>query len=196
MRKTIFETPDIPSPKRQAELQAEHSPCAIEGCAEQGLYPAPKSRQNLREHIWLCLEHVRDYNKEWNYFEGYSSDAMEEAIRKATTWERPSQAFSASTNGHHHSEFSDPFNIFTANTNGTHHKKERKTQNPRLSKDEKKAWAIFGLSPCTDGSIVKKRYKHLAKANHPDANGGSKDAEDDLKTINWAYAILKQSLAI
>jgi len=41
---------------------------------------------------------------------------------------------------------------------------------------------------------VKSRYHELAKRHHPDANGGSRDAEERLKTINLAYATLRSRL--
>jgi DnaJ-class molecular chaperone len=41
---------------------------------------------------------------------------------------------------------------------------------------------------------VKTRYKELAKRHHPDANGGSRDAEERLKTINVAYAAVRSKL--
>jgi len=42
---------------------------------------------------------------------------------------------------------------------------------------------------------LKTRYKQLAKKLHPDANGGDREAEDRLKTINAAYAMLRRKLA-
>ena len=42
-----------------------------------------------------------------------------------------------------------------------------------------------------DLDAVKIRYKELAKRHHPDANGGSRDAEERLKTINLAYAAVR-----
>ena len=44
-------------------------PCDHAGCDLPGLYPAPKSRQRLNERYHFCLEHVREYNKKWNFFE-------------------------------------------------------------------------------------------------------------------------------
>ncbi len=42
---------------------------------------------------------------------------------------------------------------------------------------------------------LKARYKELAKTHHPDANGGDRAAEERLKTINLAYATLRNRLA-
>ncbi len=44
--------------------------------------------------------------------------------------------------------------------------------------------------------VVKSRYKELAKRHHPDANGGSRDAEERLKNINIAYARVRSKLGV
>jgi curved DNA-binding protein CbpA len=52
----------------------------------------------------------------------------------------------------------------------------------------------LGLPWPTTLDALKTRYKELAKRHHPDANGGSRDAEERLKTINLAYATLRTRL--
>ena len=49
-------------------------------------YPAPRHRSDLRSYIWFCLYHIRHYNSSWNYYDGIEGAAMEEEIRRATTW--------------------------------------------------------------------------------------------------------------
>lgn len=56
------------------------------------------------------------------------------------------------------------------------------------------ALQTLGLTWPTTVEAVKARYKELAKRHHPDANGGRRDAEDRLKTINLAYATLRRLL--
>jgi hypothetical protein len=38
------------------------------------------------------------------------------------------------------------------------------------------------------------RFKELAKRDHPDANGGSLEAEERQKTLNVAYAAIRAVL--
>jgi hypothetical protein len=38
------------------------------GCRLHGEYRAPFARDKLEQYRWFCLEHVRDYNKKWDYF--------------------------------------------------------------------------------------------------------------------------------
>ncbi len=49
---------------------------------------------------------------------------------------------------------------------------------------------ILGVSRNATEAEIKKAYRHLAKAHHPDRNPGDKSAEEKLKTINEAYEVL------
>ena len=55
---------------------------------------------------------------------------------------------------------------------------------------------MFDLDPPVTRETIKARYKNLVKRHHPDANGGDKDAEERLKTINQAYAALKDGIRL
>ena len=61
--------------------------------------------------------------------------------------------------------------------------------------EEDRALAALDLRPPVDFSEIKARYKSLVKRHHPDANGGSREAEERLKSINRAYSILKAAMA-
>jgi hypothetical protein len=164
-----------------------HRVCAADGCLREGNYPAPKSRSALRDYLWFCLEHVREYNKSWNYYEGLQGAALEAEIRRATTWERPSWKFA--TGNPSENSFEDPLGLFDF---------ENRDASPaarQVSPEERRAWKILELSPVTDIDIVKKQYKRLVKQNHPDKNGGDAAAEERLKDINLAYSLIRKSLA-
>ena len=66
--------------------------CDHPGCTETGEFRAPKSRETLGEYFWFCLDHVREYNKAWNYFAGMSDVEVERIVRKDTVWDRPELA--------------------------------------------------------------------------------------------------------
>jgi curved DNA-binding protein CbpA len=73
--------------------------------------------------------------------------------------------------------------------------KNNKRSDPQRAPSELRApLATLGLSWPTTLDAVKSRYKELAKRHHPDANGGSRDAEERLKTINLAYAAVRSRL--
>ena len=161
--------------------------CEAEGCLQEGNYPAPKSRSALRDYLWFCLEHVREYNKSWNYYEGLQGAALEAEIRRATIWERPSWKFA--TGKPSENSFEDPLGLFDFEN------RDAELTTRQIPPEERRAWKILQLSPVTDIDIVKKQYKRLVKQNHPDKNGGDAAAEERLKDINLAYSLIRKSLA-
>ena len=50
--------------------------CEHPGCAEAGEFRAPRSRENLNQYRWFCLEHVREYNSKWDFYAGMSEDEI------------------------------------------------------------------------------------------------------------------------
>ena len=59
--------------------------CEREGCSKPGKYRAPRSPDNLDEFHWFCLDHVREYNLKWNFFQSYS-DADDGSATSTITW--------------------------------------------------------------------------------------------------------------
>ena len=160
--------------------------CAAEGCNAEAHYPAPKSRDALRDYLWFCLEHIRAYNKSWNYYEGLQGAALEAEIRRATTWERPSWKFA--TGKPAEEMFDDPMGLFDFESRGT------APGGRQISPDERRAWKTLRMEPVDDLDQVKAQYKQLAKEHHPDINGGDAGAEERLKEINLAYDLIRKSL--
>ena len=168
--------------------------CDHPGCLEDGVYKAPKSRLQLRNYHYFCLEHVREYNKAWNYHKGLNEQQVEKSIRRSTTWDRPSWPF-----GTRHKMFksfvkgnvTDNFDFlekdsFSRNNGGS---------NEKFNADQLDALDIMGLKPPIDIPKLKSQYKYLVKIHHPDRNGGDRKAEERLKIINEAYTTLKQILS-
>jgi hypothetical protein len=166
--------------------------CDMPGCPEAGEYRAPKSRRNLSEYFWFCLEHVRAYNSTWDYYKGMSAAEVEAQLRADTSWQRPSWPLGHLGAGSAWDEdvLRDPLNILAAGrAHGPRHPEPERAP-PEL----REPLAALGLSWPTTMDAVKMRYKELAKRHHPDANGGSRDAEERLKTINVAYAAVRSVL--
>jgi molecular chaperone DnaJ len=51
-------------------------------------------------------------------------------------------------------------------------------------------YAVLGVSRKATESEIKKRYRHLARKNHPDVNPGDTSAEERFKSIQEAYDVL------
>ena len=56
----------------EPEVPPQPTHCQHPDCDKPGVYRAPKSRKQLNEYFWFCLDHVRDYNKAWDYYAGMS----------------------------------------------------------------------------------------------------------------------------
>ena len=44
--------------------------CDWNNCKKIGEYKAPVEKDNSKKYRMLCLEHVKEFNKNWNYFSG------------------------------------------------------------------------------------------------------------------------------
>ncbi len=156
-------------------------PCAWPGCIASGDYRAPKSRTTLREFQWFCLDHVRLYNADWNYFDGLDAEQIEEIRRRDATWHRPTWPLAGRAR------------TAWASADSFEATGEDAPSAKPVSPERERALASLGLDGEASHNDVKARYKTLAKRHHPDTNGGCKRAEERLKAINEAYAYLQNS---
>src|SRR5665213_174971 len=163
--------------------------CEHPGCGASGEDRAPRSRADLQQYYWFCLDHVRTYNAAWNYYAGMSADEIEREIRRDTVWQRPSWPLGARVGFRYNARLGD-HGMFGFDEEG-----ERvagaKHQQHHPTTPEGQALAVFDLQLPVTLPGLKARYKELVKLNHPDAHGGDKDAEERLKIINQAYSMLK-----
>jgi hypothetical protein len=192
--------------ERSAPLWQDTCPrskCDHPDCPEPGLYPAPKGRDRLREFYWFCLEHVRGYNAAWNYYEGMAEPEIESHIRHDTVWQRPTWPLGrwGSRRGHGftlHDGFGPVFGDGERDSGANGSRAETGSSardgasRGRLTEHER-ALAILELKWPVTLQEIKRRYKVLVKRLHPDANGGDKAAEEQLKVVNQAYSTLKNS---
>ena len=162
--------------------------CEWENCEQSGDFKAPIEKDNSKNYKWLCGEHIKLFNKSWNYFEGMNQNEIENFIKSDITWHRPTQKFGSSDNFFNilwNNALNDKFNFFKQenninNLNGT-----------KLYEKDKDALRIMELELNASWPIIQKRFKTLVKKFHPDKNAGNKQFEDKLKKITLAYSHLK-----
>ena len=184
--------------------------CSWENCELEGEYRAPKSKSQIREYYYFCIEHVRIYNNSWNYYEGMSDQDVENLVRSDLTWNRPTWPLGKSfdkrpqldesinlENIHFsniYNNFDDPFNLM-----GEHSNNDFIVLNNKVSKfteEEKRALRKLELDSSLTINDLKNRYKVLVKKYHPDVNGGNKNLEETLKQINTSYRLLLKKLSL
>ncbi|MEC9078081.1 MAG: DnaJ domain-containing protein [Pseudomonadota bacterium] len=165
--------------------------CDKAKCNKIGEFRAPQSPDHLEEYFWFCLEHVREYNRSWNYYEGMSEEEIEHHIRLDITWQRPTWPFTGKRKKGS-SEFTlGPFGIGEWDADLKVKKNSEKTGwHPRPRSPEEEAIKILTMSAPVTVQEIKSQYKKLVKENHPDSNGGDKRSEEKLKSINHAYSVL------
>ncbi len=170
--------------------------CDMPGCEEQAGYRAPRSRDNLLEYRWFCLAHVREYNAHWDFYKGMTPGQIEAHLRADTSWNRPSWRLGHLGGGQAAKAFEDdrildPLGLLHGATRAR--KRRERAVDPRPEALRQPLEAL-GLSWPVSMDELKSRYKTLARRHHPDANGGDRDAEERLKTINVAYTALRAHL--
>lgn len=175
------------------ESAAPHT-CEWPGCTAKAEHKAPRDR-SLREYMWLCLDHVRDYNKSWNYYQGMSDREVEDEIRRDTCWQRPSWKLGTlGGKAWRGPNVKDPFKVFNEEGFDGRHNARRDAPPVRPDSPEERALRVMDMDVPYTKDELKARYKTLVKIHHPDVNRGEKAAEERLKDINEAYKTLLNAL--
>jgi hypothetical protein len=178
--------------------------CDWPGCEEAGCHKAPKGRGREGEYFQYCLEHVRAYNKNYNYFAGMTDDDISRYQKASVTGHRPTWAsgvnawastgFRSAAQAHmgFKADFqtADPFELFgMRGAAGEAPGPQRRV----LRNAERKSLRALNLDEDAKGPQIKAAFKALVKQHHPDANGGDKQSEDRLREVIQAYNHLKQA---
>ena len=164
--------------------------CDWNNCLEEGSYKAPVEKDNSKKYRMLCLNHVKEFNKNWNYFEGMNDDQIYEFLKSDMTWHKPTQSFTSSDNFFKilwNNALKDDQNKYKLNGHFDHMNKFR------FNNNDVKAFSILGIPVGIKWEKVQEKFKKLVKKFHPDMNAGNKKYEDRLKIITLAYTQLKNT---
>lgn len=188
------------------EISSSRRRCEWDGCEHPGQYRAPHSRERLNEYRWFCLEHVREYNRRWNYYKDMSETEIARSMLADQLWERPTWSLGkqpdfvrAATGPHSDGEvwkrfgMSDPFEVLgeKATINPGSGKAARDARERTLPKLVRRALTVLDLDPFVTRREIRLRYKELVKRFHPDRNGGDRSEEARLQEVIWAWEQLK-----
>jgi hypothetical protein len=187
----------------QVRVAGEETPtCQWRGCAAAGLHRAPKGRGREGQYYLFCLDHVREFNASYNYFEGMSNADVEAYQKDSVTGHRPTWKVGANSWAHGTKE-----GLLPGGRNGRrlkdHHdilsgggaELGRGSSEPRRAFKplELKSLEAMNLTPAASRLEIKSRFHELVKRHHPDANGGDTRSEDKLREIIQAYNYLKRA---
>lgn len=187
--------------RRKREQETEQAPpcCQWDGCDKKGAHRAPVGRNAEGQFFLFCFEHVKEYNKGYNYFSGLSDGEIARYQKEAITGHRPTWTVGVNKSAKDsplHSDMRsgsyrvrDPFGF----VNGTKSNGPRFPEQRKLKTLEAKAFDTMGLEASATSSEIKSRYKELVKKHHPDANGGDRGSEERFRAVIQAYQLLKQN---
>jgi curved DNA-binding protein CbpA len=174
--------------------------CQWDGCDKPGNHRAPVGRHAEGQYFAFCFEHVKDYNKGYNYFSGLSDTEVARYQKEALTGHRPTWSMGVNKSAKWApamnqaragaSKMRDPFGFAGWRLNGG---KPEEPRHRRLKPLETKAFDTLGLAEGATASDIKSRYKELVKKHHPDANGGDRGSEERFRAVIQAYQLLKQA---
>ena len=170
--------------------------CDKKECKQKGEFKAPKSRKNLNEYYFFCLDHVKEYNKSWDFYRGLTVNQIESSLREDTIWNRPSWPLKGNPYKvieQINNFYDDKINELNLDNNKRNYF-QNKIFNERFTTEENKALSILNVKLPITLEKIKKNYKKLVKIFHPDVNGNNKNAEEKFKEINKSYKIILNKL--
>ena len=187
--------------KKKEEEARKAAECNWEGCEKPGGYKAPAGRGRENQYLNFCIDHVRQYNKNFNYFNGLDDDEIAKFQKEsAQTGERPT--WRMGTRKPDEPVRPDVLRATPAwqrNVRSKHSADGRRIPGAapggapqrKLKRLEIKALADLELKADATPEDVRAKYKVLVKKYHPDANGGDRSSEERFRQIIQAYKQLR-----
>lgn len=182
--------------RMHGRIEGAASHCAAPGCGEPGEFRAPLTPGGFDGPgacRWMCLDHVREHNAAYNYFNGMTPEEIAAEQSPYAGWARSTRAFSMSgaDPAPAWSDFTDPLDAI-----GARYRQGRaRGRVDRFSASERHALAVLGLADDVDRTALRQRYSQLVRKFHPDRNGGNRSFEKQLGEVIAAYQTLKGSAA-
>ncbi len=170
--------------KKSEETEPSGHRCNWAGCSAAADFRAPRHRDNIRDYQWFCEDHIKEFNKNWNYFEGMSTDEIYEFQRDATTGHRPTWRIDQHEKMNTQ-KLEEAFGRMFGDNSGAY-----KANTKPISARNRDALAQLDLEHPTTESAIKRQYRDLVKKYHPDVNAGNKNAEETFKKVTMAYQYL------
>lgn len=174
--------------------------CDRPGCPEAGEFRAPGPRRSSfdgpGDYRWFCLEHVREFNAGYDWFEGMTSEEIMRAQSPINGWERETRAFSPTAGidqAPRWADFSDPLEAIAKRARAR--RPAERVDGRVVTPEERRALDVLGLPLDADRTALRTRYSQLVRRYHPDRNGGDRSHETRLQLVVEAYQLLRKAAA-
>jgi DnaJ domain len=197
----LFDSIRVAGKKDATPMRDRSPPCQWKGCDKPGPHRAPMGRGRDGEYYNFCVDHVRQYNHSYNYFDGMSDVEVDEFRKDAITGHRPTWKSGANAWAHGTRDGARAeeaaARVGPAAPRGPRvYRSSRAASSPEYRRQlkplERKSLRVLDLKDEASKEDIKARFKELVKLHHPDANGGDSRSEEKLREIIQAYNHLKQ----
>lgn len=137
--------------------------------------------------LFRSLEHVQEYNAQWNYYTDEKESSEQETFRQKTRFSgfHSKIKYKFGCDLDEELEFLHSFSGYKKLADEIYFTREDKKEMESLSLSAEE----FNLEN------LKKQYKKLAKTCHPDLNPDDKEAEEKFKRLTEAYKKLLEKLS-
>ncbi len=182
--------------------------CHAPGCEGAGEFRAPgrsgPSADGPGEYRWFCLDHVREFNAGYDWFQGMSAEEILAAQSPIAGWAPEVKAFRATAGVDgmpRWADFADPLDAIGARAAGVRRRAEgwaaqaTQAEYRRFTPREREALNVMGLDSQSDRAGLRARYSQLVRKYHPDRNGGDRRHEAKLQRVVEAYQLLRKAAA-
>lgn len=174
-------------------------PCDSPDCPRIAVVRVSKSPRESASKLWLCADHARAHNAQWNFFDGLSPEEAEAARLANIYGDRPTWAMgknerarmSARVRGP--ADLRDAFGIFSEAVKTSPRVRSDLRDGRPVSKLQLNAFQTLDLPVSAPAGDIRKRYAELLRRFHPDVNGGDRSAETQLQHVVRAHHILKKA---
>lgn len=181
-------------PSQDRRPKAPGPTCDWAGCTEEGTHKAlGRGREN--EYWRYCVKHVREYNQNYNFFQGMKDDAVLAYQKDADRASSDLEDGNVGKRGKRGAAeeicaAADPFGVFHEQKAHVHAEPVTERRTIRNAPSAKRS--IRSVSRSRRRPRKSKRgSRELVKRHHPDVNGGDRSTEDRLVEIIQAYNYLK-----
>ena len=190
------------SAKFHGRYEATGQRCQAPGCPEAGEFRAPGTRapgfDGPGDWRWFCLDHVREFNAGYDWFQGMSAEEILAAQSPIAGWQNETRAFrpdGGAGGAPRWADYADPLDAINARAADIRRRAHGWANATRFTPQERDALDVLGLAGDADRTELRRRYSELVRRFHPDRNGGDRRHEGRLQNVVEAYNLLKRAAA-
>ena len=183
MRKPAAPVHDFSLRAQEREQRSPDGRICVHGtCKKPAHHRAPRFPGDRKHAQWLCQEHARERNLNWNYYRRMTATEIDAARRAAIIWDRPTWPAAQAAAG---------VRSRADTSRRAKHTADYDVRAPRRTESHRRALAILGLQAAATPVDIRNRFRKLLRLLHPDMNAGRHVDATRLRAVIWAWRELR-----